>query len=242
MNWYDLDKIVQYKEREGPKETLEHSSFQRGRKEGQPLAIIGRDGEYPWGGSRIYTPEHSDFLLLRDRLLRVHASTLSRETEVKFEDFRQMRAEEEEAKKQHQAEEERAARQRRADEESKNWRSRVLQIGFIGAILALVLTGMAASGWFSSRQKEDHCSHFNPNLQDAQLVAGLSPMNLFFKSGPGRQPDIWSAPWCHDHVFEIEVSVEHGKLLLDPDRGCGKLPCQDVAQVVNHGSCIADLH
>eukprot|EP00521_Asterionellopsis_glacialis_P011748 CAMPEP_0195309842 /NCGR_PEP_ID=MMETSP0707-20130614/38943_1 /TAXON_ID=33640 /ORGANISM="Asterionellopsis glacialis, Strain CCMP134" /LENGTH=256 /DNA_ID=CAMNT_0040374143 /DNA_START=71 /DNA_END=841 /DNA_ORIENTATION=+ len=48
------------------------SLFQRGRRPGEPLAIVSRDGMYPWGEVRSFSPVHSDLLLVRDLLLSHH--------------------------------------------------------------------------------------------------------------------------------------------------------------------------
>ena len=48
------------------------NSFHRGRKPGETLTIISRDGNYPWGKSRAFDPGHSDLTLIRDVLLSKH--------------------------------------------------------------------------------------------------------------------------------------------------------------------------
>ena len=44
----------------------------RGRKPGEVLAVIARDGKYPWGNSCALDPEHSDLKLIRDSILSDH--------------------------------------------------------------------------------------------------------------------------------------------------------------------------
>ena len=53
------------------KERDQHK-FHRGRRPGEILAIVSRDGIYPWGHSRALDPEHSDLILIRDSLLSEH--------------------------------------------------------------------------------------------------------------------------------------------------------------------------
>jgi cell division control protein 12 len=48
------------------------NSFHRGRKPGETLTIISRDGNYPWGKSRAFDPCHSDLTLIRNVLLSEH--------------------------------------------------------------------------------------------------------------------------------------------------------------------------
>lgn len=63
--------------RSGKKKTLNlgnslKRTFYRGRRPGEVLAIIARDGKYPWGNSCSLDPEHSDLKLIRDSLLSEH--------------------------------------------------------------------------------------------------------------------------------------------------------------------------
>jgi len=51
---------------------LDGKAFHRGRKPGETLTIISRDGNYPWGKSRAFDPDHSDLTLIRDLLLSQH--------------------------------------------------------------------------------------------------------------------------------------------------------------------------
>ncbi|OEU19271.1 hypothetical protein FRACYDRAFT_235321 [Fragilariopsis cylindrus CCMP1102] len=44
----------------------------RGRRPGEVLAVIARDGKYPWGNSCAFDPEHSDLKLIRDSILSDH--------------------------------------------------------------------------------------------------------------------------------------------------------------------------
>lgn len=52
------------------------------------LAIIARDGTYPWGQSRVYDPDHSDFDLLRDSLLSEHTEKLIQLARSKYYIYR----------------------------------------------------------------------------------------------------------------------------------------------------------
>jgi len=71
---YDFDTAIG-----GAGETLLTSSsslsimrFQRGRRRGETLAIVSRNGYYPWGISRAYDSNHSDLNLIRRLLLSEH--------------------------------------------------------------------------------------------------------------------------------------------------------------------------
>jgi septin family protein len=46
--------------------------YYRGRRPGELLAIISRNGIYPWGNSSALNPNHSDLQLIRDLLLSEH--------------------------------------------------------------------------------------------------------------------------------------------------------------------------
>jgi len=70
---YDFDTAIG-----GASDTLLSSSslstmrFQRGRRRGETLAIVSRNGYYPWGISRAYDSNHSDLNLIRRLLLSEH--------------------------------------------------------------------------------------------------------------------------------------------------------------------------
>ena len=49
--------------------------FCRGRRAGEALAVVARDGMYPWGEVRSLDPVHSDLILVRDLLLSQHTET-----------------------------------------------------------------------------------------------------------------------------------------------------------------------
>jgi len=63
---YDFDGLLQVKN-EGIS-----GLFRRGRKPGETVSIISRDGNYPWGKSKAFDPNHSDLTLIRDILLSQH--------------------------------------------------------------------------------------------------------------------------------------------------------------------------
>lgn len=52
------------------------------------LAIIARDGTYPWGVSRVYDEDHSDFDLLRHALLSEHTEKLIQLARTKYQHYR----------------------------------------------------------------------------------------------------------------------------------------------------------
>lgn len=56
----------------GTTNAADKKEFYRGRRSGEVLAIISRDGIYPWGHSCALDPEHSDLKLIRDSLLSEH--------------------------------------------------------------------------------------------------------------------------------------------------------------------------
>ena len=60
----------------------------RGRRPGEVLAIISRDGIYPWGHSCALDPEHSDLKLIRDSLLSEHTERFLELANAKYVTFR----------------------------------------------------------------------------------------------------------------------------------------------------------
>lgn len=63
----------------------------RGRRAGEALAIISRDGKYPWGEIRSANPAHSDLILVRDLLLSQHTQTFVEMARNKYGDYRRRR-------------------------------------------------------------------------------------------------------------------------------------------------------
>eukprot|EP00977_Amphora_coffeiformis_P009011 scaffold2043_cov166-Amphora_coffeaeformis.AAC.10 len=63
----------------------------RGRRAGEALAIISRDGKYPWGEIRSVNPVHSDLILVRDLLLSQHTQTFVEMARNKYGDYRARR-------------------------------------------------------------------------------------------------------------------------------------------------------
>jgi len=53
-------------------DTTSKRTLYRGRRPGEVLAVIARNGKYPWGSSYSLDPEHSDLKLIRDSLLSEH--------------------------------------------------------------------------------------------------------------------------------------------------------------------------
>jgi septin family protein len=66
-------------------------SFHRGRRRGETLAIISRDGIYPWGHSRSFDPDHSDLKLIRDLLLSEHTERFLERALAKYTKYRARR-------------------------------------------------------------------------------------------------------------------------------------------------------
>ena len=56
-------------------ETLQVIPLSRGRRAGEALGVVSRDGRYPWGAIRSMDPVHSDLILVRDLLLSQHTET-----------------------------------------------------------------------------------------------------------------------------------------------------------------------
>jgi septin family protein len=62
--------------------------FYRGRRPGEVLAIVSRDGIYPWGHTCAMDPEHSDLKLIRDSLLSEHTERFLELATTKYVAFR----------------------------------------------------------------------------------------------------------------------------------------------------------
>lgn len=62
--------------------------YHRGRRSGEPLAIVSRDGVYPWGEVRSVDPAHSDLMLVRDLLLSGHTETFVELARAKYGEYR----------------------------------------------------------------------------------------------------------------------------------------------------------
>lgn len=69
----------------------ESTSFDRGRRPGEVLAIISRDGIYPWGESYSLNREHSDLQLVRDLLLSQHTERFVDSALMKYTEYRSKR-------------------------------------------------------------------------------------------------------------------------------------------------------
>ena len=66
-------------------------AFYRGRRSGELLAIISRNGHYPWGNSSALNPDHSDLQLIRDLLLSEHTERFLELALVKYATYRSNR-------------------------------------------------------------------------------------------------------------------------------------------------------
>ena len=66
-------------------------SFRRGRRAGEALGLVARDGVYPWGEVRSLDPIHSDLLLVRDLLLSQHTETFVELAREKYGVYRARR-------------------------------------------------------------------------------------------------------------------------------------------------------
>lgn len=60
----------------------------RSRNADDCLAIVARDGSYPWGVSKVHDADHSDFDTLRDNLLSEHTEKLIQIAKAKYGVFR----------------------------------------------------------------------------------------------------------------------------------------------------------
>jgi len=63
----------------------------RGRRSGEPLAIVSRGGTYPWGKVGATDPAHSDLLLVRDMLLSKHTEKFVLMAKEKYGVYRKHR-------------------------------------------------------------------------------------------------------------------------------------------------------
>ncbi|KAJ1447067.1 Septin-domain-containing protein [Pelagophyceae sp. CCMP2097] len=63
----------------------------RGREPGEPLAIVARDGLYPWGAARVYDRGHSDFAMLKDILLSHQTEMLVEHAKTRYAVYRARR-------------------------------------------------------------------------------------------------------------------------------------------------------
>jgi len=89
-NFDDLDNVAStstYYNSDKSKST----SFDRGRRPGEVLAIISRDGIYPWGKSYSFDRKHSDLQLIRDLLLSQHTERFVESALVKYTEYRSRR-------------------------------------------------------------------------------------------------------------------------------------------------------
>ena len=69
----------------------QNKNFYRGRRPGEVLAIISRDGIYPWGHSCALDPEHSDLKMIRDSLLSEHTERFLELATAKYVAYRDAR-------------------------------------------------------------------------------------------------------------------------------------------------------
>jgi len=80
---YDFDTID-----DTTKTTTTTITKRRGRRSGEIMAIISRDGSYPWGKS---SPSHSDLQLIRDLLLSKHTERFLESAARHYTDYRTKR-------------------------------------------------------------------------------------------------------------------------------------------------------
>jgi len=66
----------------------EYLPLPRNRQKGDCLALLTRDGFYPWGASRVHNPDHSDFRLLREKLLCEHTENIIQAARENYASFR----------------------------------------------------------------------------------------------------------------------------------------------------------
>lgn len=89
------DGIVPYsfdsKNKKEANEKDTSSLFSRGRRVGEALAVVSRDGLYTWGEVRSLDPVHSDLLLVRDLLLSQHTETFVQLARAKYGVYRAKR-------------------------------------------------------------------------------------------------------------------------------------------------------
>ena len=71
-----------------PSKNASTNKLNRGRRPGEALAIISRDGTYAWGTSSSFDPNHSDLSTIRDLLLSEHTERFLQLAKEKYTDYR----------------------------------------------------------------------------------------------------------------------------------------------------------
>ena len=185
------------------------------RQAGQPLAIISRDGEYPWGKSQLACPEHSDFLHLQDQLLRLHPQMLIDQTEAKYKQYRTARKQKENAK----LEEERSEREReQARQREELGREKAFQQKLYTAALALLV--MACAGALAlvatmfappTTPRRGMPFHAAVHIKNDSLSLGSRPLDL---------KEIVSIHAFHTDTdsedLQLNISGRHGLFKIKP--------------------------
>ena len=175
---------------------------QRLRLAGQPLAIISRDGEYPWGKSQLANPEHSDFLYLQDQLLRIHPQRLIDQTEAKYRGYRTHRKQMEKS----ELEEEMREREKEKSR-NKTLRERTF------AVLLTGVTGVLVCLYFllQSPPHQGLGFHAAVHIKNDSLSLGSQPMDLkeivsihAFHADPDLED------------LQINISGRHGQFKIKP--------------------------
>ena len=87
----DDDGILRTKNSTSFFEDLAYVPLPRNRNKGDCLAVVGRDGFYPWGSSRAHNPDHSDLNMLRDSLLSEHTEAIVDLAKAKYAVYRERR-------------------------------------------------------------------------------------------------------------------------------------------------------
>ena len=85
---YNFDEPLSQLEKTNHVVTSRQKLYSRGRRAGEPLAIVSRDGFYPWGKVRALDSNHSDLGLVRDLLLSGHTENFVELSREKYDVFR----------------------------------------------------------------------------------------------------------------------------------------------------------
>ena len=170
------------------------------RQPGQPLAIVSRDGIYPWGKSELACPEHSDFLLLQDQLLRVHPQSLIDQTDTKYKSYRAQRKRSEKA---------------RQDKENAERNRARNCLAFLTLFIFMALTCILLY-MHSLKPQVGPARPSSVYIKNSSLSLGSKPTDL--KS----LVSVYADPHADYEDLELNVSVRHGQLKV---RSCSLDDC-----------------
>eukprot|EP00746_Dinoflagellata_sp_MGD_P120945 gnl/MRDRNA2_/MRDRNA2_56282_c0_seq1.p1 gnl/MRDRNA2_/MRDRNA2_56282_c0~~gnl/MRDRNA2_/MRDRNA2_56282_c0_seq1.p1 ORF type:complete len:419 (+),score=45.80 gnl/MRDRNA2_/MRDRNA2_56282_c0_seq1:62-1318(+) len=162
IKYYDFDREDGFESVEGAANEEKTMRFVRGRLPGDPLAIVGRDGVYPWGHVSVADRSHSDFVLLKDLLLSEHTENIIDQACTRYQRFRKGRL-----------------RTQRA--------GGIVRTGLLGGLLLRAILPASASAWLKSTAITGW-SRLGPIASRLGPVAGRYLHR--FKPGATRSPTL----------------------------------------------------